>query len=52
MCDVLLNVAFSFMCDLIFANSSSHEIKVTVKISRYMVYTNVYNKGNSLCTIN
>ena len=37
MCDVLLNVAFDFMRDLIFANSSSHEIKVTVKISRYTV---------------
>ena len=32
MCDVLLNVAFNFMHDLIFTNSSSHEIKVTVEI--------------------
>ena len=37
MCDVLLNVAFNFMHDLIFTNSSSHEIKVTVEISRYTV---------------
>ena len=37
MCDVLLNVAFNFMRDIIFANFSSHEIIVTVKISRYTV---------------
>ena len=36
MCDVLLNVAFNFMHDLIFTNSSSHEIKVT-EISRYTI---------------
>ena len=37
MCDVLLNVAFNFMHDLIFTNSLSHEIKVTVEISRYTI---------------
>ena len=37
MCDVLLNVAFNFMHDLIFMNSSSHEIKVTVEIFRYTI---------------
>ena len=38
MCDVLLNAAFNFMRDLIFANSTSHKIKVKVKISRYTVF--------------
>ena len=32
MCDVLLNATFNFMHDLIFTNSSSHEMKVTVEI--------------------
>ena len=37
MCNVLLIVALNFMGDLIFANSSSHEKEVAVKISSYTV---------------
>ena len=37
MCNVLLIVALNFMGNLIFANSSSHEKEVAVKIFSCMV---------------
>lgn len=37
MTDVLLNAAFTLMCDLIFVNSSLHKLKITHKIiKRYL----------------